>query len=214
MWILFYLEVGLISLICEKGWPSTAGHTSASTIGIGSMLYQDQRASFIRMPWETMPCLPCKYCSAKHWIVEKVNGPTLQSPTFSSCCAAGQVVLPALSIAQSHSCIIQIRTLNIFLASIMLHWPSPHWGLMNYGANVPPAPHATYVLKVHGEFHHLHGPLTTVDETQPQSSACKTNYWKMDEWSTNQNLNPSLLLDLDTMVWEHNTHVNKYKAAD
>jgi len=71
----------------------------------------------------------CRFCGAKHWRVERVDG-TITSPTFSHCCHCGKVVQYVAFSCVTASDKIRVlspshtasQTPNVVYPEILLHW--------------------------------------------------------------------------------------------
>ena len=165
--------------------------------------------------------IECSNCHALHWRGEKLVNSSNVNPAFGICCLQGQISLPPLqppprtldnllcgSNTQARSFREKIRQYNCAFAftSVAVNIDN---ALLNRAG--------PYCFRIHGELHHLMGSL------EPDHDPNEGTYAQLYIYDPaaaidvrnrrNPNLDPMIMLDIQTMLLDVNPFVPLYKQA-
>jgi hypothetical protein len=161
----------------------------------------------------------CPFCSALHWLDERVSTSTISRPEFGMCCGHGKVKLPSLRVPP-------LLLYNLFTADTP---PAKEFrtNIVQYNAALaftslgvkvdhsiigrgPP------VFRIHGELRHLSGSLLPEESAQP----CYSQLYVYDpdtacqhRMSRNENLSVNTMHILQHVMCDHNNYTPIYQHA-
>lgn len=162
----------------------------------------------------------CAHCGALHWMDEKIVKSSATTPKFGMCCLHGKVALPQLEdppeplrslylmdSAQGKEFRQNIRSYNAAFAFTSVGMHQDH--LINNGS-------APYVVRIHGELHHLSGSLLPALGHQPSYAQLyihdpRTAFAQRQ--SRNPDLRPDTLESIQGLLTVSHRYAPIYKNA-
>ena len=162
----------------------------------------------------------CNHCHALHFDSEKLSASTRANKKFGSCCLQGQVQLPAFRepprTLRDMLCGISPHS-NLFKKNIRQY--NAAFAFVSLGVKVDlaitnaPGP---YCFRINGDLHHLSGallPENGANESYAQIYIHDPVAQLDMRQRSNQNLDRTIMNNLQAMLHEINPYVQLYKQA-
>ena len=114
----------------------------------------------------------CPFCSALHWVDERLKSSSIRNPKFGTCCLQGKILLPALQSVPAelyHHLISSESESKTFRKKIRQY--NSALAMTSVGRDVDKSlnnGNGPYVYKLHGELTHKVGSILPPEGEPPQ----------------------------------------------
>ncbi|XP_058726064.1 uncharacterized protein LOC131597379 [Vicia villosa] len=171
------------------------------------------------------PLIECRYCKSMMWYQEQMNKSShYANPKFMLCCCNGKVEIPLLKqppkvlakLMFDHDNVVSRKfQQHIRVYNMMFAFTSPGAKLDNRFNNGGGPP----TLRIQGQTCHPIGSLLPARGDTPKFAQLyiydteNEVHNRMKCLRTTKNIDPEVVQQLSTMMYEHNTHAKSFKMA-
>ncbi|KAI5892330.1 uncharacterized protein SCHCODRAFT_02477374, partial [Schizophyllum commune H4-8] len=165
--------------------------------------------------------IPCPSCHALHWPAEKLKKSPVRDPRFGTCCDSGQVNLPFL--AKPPPLLYYLYESDDPLPRAFrkhIRQYNNAFAFTSLGVNEDRALNrrggSAWVFRIHGELCHLSSALERTDGLRPcfaQVYIYDPSVAHSNRVANNDNLDPSLLMELEVELRASNPYAAMYMHA-